>query len=93
MRSENQQMKKYLQENGIEAIPKYIYEGSLRGCWRLYNSNIKWYGNKELHQKLTALGFKNYNNEDFDDFDGNGGAFSVFVRNEALNHFLKETNK
>jgi hypothetical protein len=79
-RDENIKMAKYLQENGIDATPKYIWQGSMAGTWRLYNLKINWYGNKELQDKLTALGFRDFDNTFLDDFSGNGGIFSIFAR-------------
>ena len=80
MRPENKQMQEYLKENGIIATPKYIYKGSLKGCWRLYNLAVKWFENYELMGKLHALGFRDFNNKPFTDFSGNGGMFQVFAR-------------
>jgi len=79
-REENKRMAEYLKTNGIDATPKYIFSGSMSGTWRLYNLKTKWYGNKELQTKLTALGFRDYNNTPFTDFSGNGGVFQVFAR-------------
>ncbi len=79
-REENVKMAEYLKQNGIDATPKYIWQGSMAGTWRLYNFKTKWYGNKELQEKLTALGFRDYNNTPFTDFSGNGGVFQIFAR-------------
>jgi hypothetical protein len=81
MRNENKRMKAWLAENGIEAMPKYIKDGSMRGCWRLYGGKCgdrMWYGNKELQSKLTKLGFVDFNGDPLDDYSGNGGDFSIF---------------
>ena len=78
MRPENMKMKKWLEENGIEAMPKWIPTGSLKKTWRLYNLGIPW--TETLANKLNGLGFTNYDNHPLDKFDGNGGRFSVFVR-------------
>lgn len=53
MRPENQKMKDYLNKNGIDAIPKFLWTGSLKGAWRIYNQNVKWFENYELMDKLT----------------------------------------
>ena len=37
VRPENKKMKAFLKANEINAVPKYLYEGSLAGCWRLQN--------------------------------------------------------
>ena len=79
-RDENVKMAQFLKENNVDATPKYIATGSMAGSWRLYNLKTKWYGNKELQEKLTSLGFRDYNNTPFDDFSGNGGVFQVFAR-------------
>ena len=78
MREENTRMQEYLAKHGIHAKVKYIWNGSLKGCWRLYNPSIKW--NPELESKLTALGFKGFDGKPLDKYSGNGGLFSVFVR-------------
>ncbi len=71
-------MQQFLHDNGIEAVPKRIYDGSLKNTWRLYNPGVRW--SVELANQLTALGFASYNGRPLDGFDGNGGMFSVFVR-------------
>jgi len=89
MRAENKKMQEMLKIEGIKAKAKYIFEGSMRGTWRIYNKIDNWFGNKELQNKLAVLGFKDYNNQPLTDFSGNGGRFSIFVRNERFNIFLK----
>lgn len=86
MKAHNQKMKEFLQTNGIEATPKYLTEGSLKGLWRLYNRNIQW--TAELANKLNALGFKDIRGRPLSWLSGNGGMFSVFVQghNEFLNN-------
>lgn len=83
-RPENQRMQAFLAENGIDATPKYLPDGSLRGCWRLYNDAVSW--SEELAGKLNALGFTDFDGKPLGRFSGNGGSFSVFVRghNELL---------
>lgn len=86
MRPENQQMKEYLLSNGIDAIPKYISCGSMRGSWRLYGKRkgkfVKWWDNFELMGKLHKLGFRDYDGEPLDNFSGNGGLFQIFATKE-----------
>lgn len=78
MRPENLRMKEFLKSQGIECQPKYMWAGSLRGTWRLYNPNVRW--SAELAAKLNALGFTTSWNEPLNAHSGNGGMFSVFVR-------------
>lgn len=40
MRQENNLMKQFLLQNGIEATPKFIHNGSLKGNWSLYNKDV-----------------------------------------------------
>lgn len=87
MRIENARMKKWLADNGISCTPKYISDGSLRGSWRLYDGkrvngkiiSTKWWGNKELQNKLIKLGFTDFDGKPIGDYCGNGGDFSVFL--------------
>lgn len=85
MRPENKRMQEFLKQNGIDAIPKYIFTGSLKRSWRLYGKNgnghdlsdyVKW--TPELVTKLTDLGFTGLHGP-LGPYDGNGGVFSVFV--------------
>lgn len=78
MRPENEKMRQFLQENGIECSVKYISDGSLKKTWRLYKKGEKW--TEELAQKLTALGFVDFDWKPLSWLSGNGGLFSVFVR-------------
>ena len=78
MRPENMAMKKYLAENGVDAMPKYLSTGSQKRQWRLYNLSTKWYGNTELIDKINGLGFRSHGRL-LDDFSGNGGVFQVFA--------------
>ena len=80
MRKENKQMQEFLKTNGIRARVKYIWEGSLAGCWRLYEPKTMWYNNQELIDHLTILGFRDFNNKPLNKFSGNGGIFSIFAR-------------
>lgn len=90
MKVENQNMKAFLKLHGIDAMPKYIPDGSIKGSWRLYGLLGKtpdggpiwqpWWDNTELHAKLNGLGFTNLWGEPLSRADGNGGVFSIFVR-------------
>ena len=84
MRPENARMKVFLAQHGITATPKYLYDGSLKRTWRLWGKGQAW--TQELQDKLNGLGFIDYNGDPLDQFSGNGGSFSVFVRghNELL---------
>jgi len=96
MRPENQRMQDFLAGHGIQAIPKYLKDGSQKGAWRLYGLDgknpdgspiyQKWWDNFELQGKLIALGFTDYDGTSLDNLSGNGGLFSIFVRghNELL---------
>ena len=91
MRPENQRMQAFLKANGVDAMPKYIKDGSCKHSWRLYGVTgekdangrpvyQKWWGNQPLIDKLNALGFVSLFNEKLTDSHGNGGVFSVLVR-------------
>ncbi len=83
-RPENQRMQAFLASYGIECVPKYIRNGSLKGSWRLYNLEMRWTG--ELADRLNSLGFSDLWGKPLDYLSGNAGLFSVFVRghNELL---------
>ncbi len=88
MLEHNRKMQAYLASHGIYAIPKRIDSGSLKGTWRLYGKiGDRDLGTRnfqpqtpELREKLTALGFTDFNGKPLSEFSGNGGLFSVFVR-------------
>lgn len=80
MKLENRLMIEFLRCHGIEARVKYIATGSIAGCWRLYNPNVKWHGNADLIDKLNRLEFRDFDGKPLSNFSGNGGIFSVFVR-------------
>lgn len=84
-RPENLRMMQFLQSHGIDAIPKYIRDGSLRGTWRIYQRDGKW--SQELADKFNELGFQDFDYSPLGEFSGNGGMFQVFVRghDELLN--------
>ena len=87
MRNENELMKLWLHKNGVDCTPMFIWTGSMKGTWRLYNKTMKW--TPELRDKLTALGFAGSHGP-LTQFSGNGGAFSVFVRNPEVTRQLME---
>jgi len=78
MRPENTRMKRFLEQYGVHCMPKYIYEGSMRGTWRLYNLHEQW--TEQLQDMLTSLSFTDFQGKPLGQFSGNGGMFSVFVR-------------
>ncbi len=80
MKAHNEQMKALLKANGVDARVKLIEKGSMKGAWRLYSPNVTWYGNRELQDKLTALGFLDYFKTPLNDYSGNGGVFMIFAR-------------
>ena len=86
-RPENARMADFLAANGIDATPRYLFDGSLRGCWRLYNPATPW--STDLAVKLNDLGFTDYDGKPLGEFSGNGGTFMVFVRGH--NELLSET--
>ena len=77
MRIENQRMKDFLSEHGINAKPKYIWRGSMKRTWRIYAPGIRW--TDEIRQKFTNLGFFGFDGKPLHQFSGNGGALQVFV--------------
>jgi 2-phospho-L-lactate transferase/gluconeogenesis factor (CofD/UPF0052 family) len=91
MRIENKNMQAFLNENGVTARVKYLDKGSLKGTWRLYEPKTDWYNNTGLINRLTALGFTNYDGEPLTKFSGNGGTFQIFAR--ATNVVLPTTNR
>ena len=84
MRPENQKMQAFLLSHGIRATPKYLFTGSLKGRWRLYNKDTPW--SMDLANQLNSLGFTDFNGRPLDRFSGNGGLFCAFVfgHNEFL---------
>ena len=88
MRPENIKMKNYLSFYGIEVMPKFIWTGSLKGTWRLYNSKVSWHDNPGLWDKLTQLGFTNYDGQPFNQYNGNGGMFSLCTRFDRTKEFI-----
>jgi hypothetical protein len=93
MTPENQKMKDYLKENGVDAMPKFLWKGSMKGCWRLYKHTkeknghytyVNWWNNFGLQNKLAELGFTDFRGQPLNNFSGNGGVFSIFARNNEL---------
>ncbi len=87
MRPENKRMTEFLNQNGIEAKVKYIFTGSLKHTWRIYNPDIKW--TVAIAEKLESLGFRSYSGGKFHRYEingkiisceGNGGILSIFAR-------------
>lgn len=86
MLKHNAKMKQFLAKCDIDAMPKYYKNGSIKGCWRLYNRNQSW--SKELIKQFTELGFKDFDGKPLHQYSGNGGGFQVFVRApKELNEF------
>lgn len=77
MLQHNKDMQSYLKRHGIECVPKRLDKGSMRGTWRLYQKGA------ELHaqdiEKLTELGFLDYDGKPLNWLSGNGGGWCVFV--------------
>ncbi len=86
----NALMKKLLKENGIDATPMYIKDGSMKRTWRIYNQKTNWYNNPGLWAKLTAMGFVGYDDTLLDEYSGNGGSFCIFVKYKGNNENLLE---
>ncbi len=78
MRPENKKMKEYLKQHGISALVKYIKKGSLKGCWQLYNPDLRW--TEEFMEKLEDIGFRDFDGQHLGKYSGNGGMFSVCLR-------------
>ena len=78
MRPENQKMVEFLKANGIVATVKYCRSGSMRGCWYLWSKTLKY--DDAMREKLTALGFRDFDNRPLSQYSGNGGMFSLQVR-------------
>ena len=76
MKAHNTSMKKYLADNGIIAIPKYIEKGSLSGSWRIYGKGQFW--SEQLAKKLTDIGFKDFDWKPLDKFSA--GVFHIFAK-------------
>lgn len=82
----NARMRAFLEQHNIQATPKYLFDGSLKGSWRLYNPDLKW--SEELADSLNAIGFTDLWGKPLGRYSGNGGMFSVFARGH--NELLKD---
>lgn len=87
MRPENKRMQDFLKVNGIDAVPWYIFKGSMKGCWRIYGKHGKGFSSDimdkwtpELAEKLNGIGFRGFDGRPLGQFSGNGGMFMTFVR-------------
>jgi len=87
MKPENKKMQEFLKANGINAVVRYNAKGSMKHTWHLYGPemrrefNPKWQKwTPELAEKLTNLGFKDFDGGVLGKYSGNGGLFSVSVR-------------
>lgn len=76
MRPENKRLKAYLQEHGIDCTPCFLWQGSMRGSWRLKGKGA-W--TLAMARRLTALGFVDNDGQPLGRFSGNGGAFQVVI--------------
>ena len=74
----NKELQDFLSKQGIKANVKRIDKGTMKKTWRLYGKGQKW--TPELQNKLTKLGFKDFDGRPLNPYSGNGGMFSVFVR-------------
>lgn len=79
MRPENQRMKDFLRQNGVKAIPKFFWYGSLKTHWRLDGGDGRRWTTADAEQ-LNKLGFTNLSGAPLNEYDGNGGRYSVIVR-------------
>jgi hypothetical protein len=79
MTPQNKAMRLLLKTNGIDAMPKYLATGSMKGCWRIYGKG-DWWDNTELQNKIINMGFRGFDGQPLSKFSGNGGMFSIFAR-------------
>lgn len=96
MLKHNTKMKEFLEAAGfVNIIPKYLDKGSLKGCWRIVSRingqpNLTGYAlqTPDAAEKLTALGFIDFDRGPLNPYSGNGGLFAIFARftKEAYNH-------
>mgnify|MGYP001589675816 CR=1 FL=1 len=94
MLDKNKKMKSFLESKGFKnIIPKYIENGSMRGCWRIVsrvNGKLGLTGyalyTSEVQEKLTNLGFRDFDGEPLNQYSGNGGVFAVFARFTGVSH-------
>jgi hypothetical protein len=83
----NKKIKNYLAENGIIATPMLIKRGSMQGCIRIYQKTREFTNDcnfsrwtQDLVNKLTKLGFRDFDGQPLTLFSGNGGLFCIFAR-------------
>ena len=74
-------MAEWLRAQGVKAKVRYIWHGSLKTCWSLYDADQRW--TPELADKLNGLGFRDFDGLPLRQHSGNGGLFSVFVTGHA----------
>lgn len=74
----NKKMQELLKKYGIDCMPKYLPDGSLKHSWRLYNRELKW--TDQLRESFSLLGFKSYDGDPLNQYSGNGGMFHIFAR-------------
>jgi hypothetical protein len=86
-KEQNKYIKDYLEKNGIIATPMLITKGSMRGCIRLYQKTKEYRDGcnfsswtQDLVNKLSSLGFVDFDGNPLTMFSGNGGVFHTFVR-------------
>ncbi len=77
MRQENKNAQAFLLHHGIRCRAKYFPAGSIRG-WRFSDMATGW--TDAIRERLTALGFTDYNGEPLSKYSGNGGMLCIFCR-------------
>ena len=87
MKNINKEMKNFLAKNGLNCSVKFINKGSLCGTWRVTKKGKEYIDGsnleivkKETIEKLSSLGFKDFDGKDLSIFSGNGGRFCFFLR-------------
>jgi len=78
MLAHNREMKIFLESHGLKLMPKRFDTGSMRGTWRLYNLNLKY--TPEIQEKLTGLGFTDWDGSSLDRHSSNGDIVSLCVQ-------------
>ena len=76
-RPENARMEQFLLDNGIKAKVRYLWKGSMKKTWGFYGKGQTW--GPELIEKLTALGFNDFDGRPLHKFSSNGSEFAVSV--------------
>ena len=82
-------LRNFLESYGIFARVQLRKKGKYKGCWKLHGKGQIW--NTELIEKLTNLGFKDYDNCPLTLSTGKCGFFIVFVRGHY--EFLQKKKK